>query len=483
MQVDVVEGETIISGVIKKIKQVLTDNNQTQYNDHESSQELNSEMKLTPRIIPRAEHNISREDICDHALKVLYRLHNSGYQAYLVGGCVRDLILGLHPKDFDVVTDATPEQIKGLFRNSRLIGRRFRLAHIVFGRDIIEVATFRGHHEPSESEQKAGKKTKSHSNQHGQLIRDNVFGSIEEDAERRDFSFNAMYYNIADYSITDFANGQESLAKREIRIIGDPETRYREDPVRMLRAIRFAAKLDMTIAPETADIIPELSPLLANIPPARLFEEISKLLLSGAGLKTFHWLHEYKLFGQLFPQLQSMLENVEGREYQMLEMVLSNTDNRLNSGLRITPAFFYAASLWFCVEERMHQHIGEGGLPAYDAFNLAITDVLARQMQRIMIPKRFTVPIRDIWHLQQRLHKRLGRRAYITLEHPRFRAAYDFLLIRADIEGGELAELAQWWTDFQSASPNKQKKMQADVRNADGNKERRHPRKKPKSSK
>lgn len=436
-------------------------------------------MKLIPRLIPRAEHRISRNEISDSALKVLYRLHNSGYNAYLVGGCVRDLLLGMHPKDFDVVTNATPEQIKGLFRNCRLIGRRFRLAHIVFGREIIEVATFRGHHEPVVTEQRAGKKSKSHQTQDGQLTRDNVFGTIEEDAERRDFSFNAMYYNIADYAITDFANGQESLEKREIQIIGDPETRYREDPVRMLRAARFAAKLDMTIAPEAGDLIPQLAPLLANIPAARLFEEISKLLLSGTGLKTFHVLNEYKLFGQLFPQLQPLLENKEGREYKMLEKVLTNTDNRLNSGLRITPAFFYAASLWFCVEERMQQHVAEGGLPAYDAFNLAVTDVLSQQMQRIMIPKRFTVPIRDIWHLQQRLHKRIGRRAYVTLEHPRFRAAYDFLLIRAEIEGGELIELAEWWTDFQEAQPGKQKKMQSDVRSNDGSKETRRPRNKP----
>ncbi|UAA40870.1 polynucleotide adenylyltransferase PcnB [Paraneptunicella aestuarii] len=423
--------------------------------------------------MPRAEHQISREDISDNALKVLYRLHNAGFQAYLVGGCVRDLMLGLHPKDFDVATDATPEQVKGLFRNCRLIGRRFRLAHIIFGREIIEVATFRGHHVPEETEAPVGKKVTSHQNQHGQLIRDNVFGSIEEDAERRDFSFNAMYYNIADFTVTDFANGVESLKKREIVLIGDPETRYREDPVRMLRAIRFAAKLNMNIDSKTAELIPQLAPLLANIPPARLFEEVSKLMLLGSGLKTFVLLQEYKLFGQLFPQLQPFLDNQKGREYQLLEKVLSNTDNRINSGLRITPAFFYAASLWYCVEDRMQQHMGEGGLPAHDAFNLAITDVLSRQVQRIMIPKRFTTPIRDIWYLQQRLSKRLGRRAYITMEHPRFRAAYDFLLIRSEIEGGELTELAQWWTEFQEAAPGKQKKMQSSLRNNEGGNRRR----------
>lgn len=467
------EGETIISGMIKKIKQAFTEPaaNLSDGGDPSSSV-IVEQPTLQPQIISRADHQISREDISDNALKVLYRLHNGGYQAYLVGGCVRDLLLGIKPKDFDVVTDATPEQIKGLFRNCRLIGRRFRLAHIVFGRDIIEVATFRGHHDGGEA--KTDKKTPGHQNQEGQLIRDNVFGSIEEDAQRRDFSFNAMYYNIADYSIADFANGMEALNEREIRIIGDPETRYREDPVRMLRAVRFAAKLDMKLEHNTAKLIPELAPLLANIPPARLFEEISKLLLSGSGLKTFHLLHEYKLFGQLFPQLIPALSNSQGREFRMLEIVLTNTDNRINSGLRITPAFFYAASLWCCVEERTQLHINEGGLPPHDAFNLAITDVLHRQMQRIMIPKRFTTPIRDIWHLQPRLAKRLGRRAYVALEHPRFRAAYDFLLIRAEIEGGELQELAQWWTEFQDANPNLQKKLQANIRKQEGGEKRRY---------
>lgn len=471
------EDESIISGMIKKLKQAFMESTPNVNGEGDDNGEVNGDdfdmveqNILEPQLIPRANHQISREDISDNALKVLYRLHNGGYQAYLVGGCVRDLLLGINPKDFDVVTDATPEQIKGLFRNCRLIGRRFRLAHIVFGRDIIEVATFRGHHQSKDTQ--TDKKTPGHKNQDGQLIRDNVFGSIEEDAQRRDFSFNAMYYNIADYAITDFANGMEALNKQQIRIIGDPETRYREDPVRMLRAVRFSAKLNMEIEHHTARLIPQLAPLLANIPPARLFEEISKLLLSGNGLKTFHLLHEYKLFGQLFPQLIPVLNNPQGREFQMLEIVLTNTDNRINSGLRITPAFFYAASLWCCVEERTQLHIAEGGLPPHDAFNLAITDVLHRQMQRIMIPKRFTTPIRDIWHLQPRLAKRLGRRAYVAMEHPRFRAAYDFLLIRAEIEGGELAELAQWWTEFQDANPDLQKKLQGDIRKREGGEKR-----------
>lgn len=471
-----VEEHVIISRMIHKIKKALVD-------DSAQKAELDSARSrptIKAHLIDRSEHDISREDISEHALKVLYRLHKGGYQAYLVGGCVRDLMLGLHPKDFDVVTDATPEQIKGLFRNCRLIGRRFRLAHVVFGREIIEVATFRGHHLPQQ-EFGQGKRVKSQQNQHGQLIRDNVFGSIEEDAERRDFTFNAMYYNIEDYAVTDFANGREALKRREIILIGDPETRYREDPVRMLRAVRFAVKLDMTISGQTGSIIPELSHLLGNIPPARLFEEVSKLLLSGYGLKTFLLLKEYRLFGELFPQLVPFLDNPEGREQQLLEKVLINTDNRINSDMRITPAFLYAASLWCCVEDLMQLHINEGGLQANDAFNVAVTDVLHRQNQRIMIPKRFSTAIRDIWYLQQRLTKRIGRRAYMTLDHPRFRAAYDFLLIRAEVDGGELVELAQWWTEFQAAPPSQQKKMQNKLRNNEGGAERRKRRRKPAS--
>ena len=423
-----------------------------------------SDQLAEPVLIPREKHNISREDISPNALKVLYRLHGADHQAYLVGGCVRDLLLGQKPKDFDVVTDATPEEIKALFRNCRLIGRRFRLAHIVFGREIIEVATFRGHHQ--EQNQQAAKH--SQQSQEGQLIRDNVFGSIEEDAERRDFTVNAMYYNIADFSIRDFANGVDAIEKRELELIGDPETRYREDPVRMLRAVRFAAKLDFDITLRSGQKIPELAELMANVPPARLFEEVIKLFINGAGVRTMQLMQDYHLFGQLFPQVQPLLQNQQGKEYQFLMKVLSNTDNRINSGMRVTPAFFYAAVMWYSVEERQQQHITEGGFNYHDAFTMAMNDVLHRQMQRIMIPKRFTAVIRDIWVLQNRLPKRFGKRAYVTLEHARFRAAYDFLLLRGEVEGGELAELGQWWSEFQDASPVQRKKKLAELRNSDG---------------
>lgn len=447
---------------------------------------LSPSPQLQVNIIPREEHNISRSEISENALKVLYRLHKAGYQAFLVGGCVRDLMLGLHPKDFDVTTDATPEQVKALFRNCRIIGRRFRLAHVMFGREIIEVATFRGHHQSdaeaqtTESDSRSKPQT-SKQNSDGQLLRDNVFGSIEEDAERRDFTVNAMYYNIADFSVHDFADGRSAIENREIALIGDPETRYREDPVRMLRAARFAAKLDMNITGQTAAVIPELAPLLANIPPARLFEEVSKLFLAGKGLQTFRLLQEYKLFEPLFPQLQPFLDNPNSRETQFVEQVLINTDNRINSGLRVTPAFLYAALLWYPLEAQTQRHVSEGGLNHYDAYNLAMNDVLHRQIQRIMIPKRFSIPVRDIWQLQLRLPKRFGRRAYMSLEHPKFRAAYDFLVLRSEIEGGDLVELAQWWTNFQEASAEDRKQALVDLRNKEGAPpRRRRSRRKPK---
>ncbi|QPG07098.1 polynucleotide adenylyltransferase PcnB [Salinimonas marina] len=414
--------------------------------------------------MPRAEHGISRENISDNALKVLYRLNNAGFEAYLVGGCVRDLMLGLLPKDFDVVTNATPEQIKGLFKNCRLIGRRFRLAHIVFGRDIIEVATFRGHHDPAAEEGNSLGKA----SEHGQLLRDNVFGSIIEDAERRDFTFNAMYYSVADFSVTDFANGRRAIEQRQVELIGDPEVRYREDPVRMLRAIRFAVKLNMTIAPGTADPIKPLAHLLGNIPPARLFEETLKLFLSGQGKDTFVALHDYGLLEPLFPQLTPLLEDPRSKEMQFVLTVLANTDERVNNGMRVTPAFLYAAMLWYPLEEHAQKLQAEAGLSPHDAFNIATGDILHRQTQRIMIPKRFSTVIRDIWMLQHRLPRRFGRRAFQMLNHPKFRAAYDFLQVRAETEGGDLIELTDWWTQFQHGDPGLQKKMLTTLRQKEG---------------
>jgi len=411
-----------------------------------------------------------------NALKVTKGLQRAGFDAYLVGGCVRDVFLGVTPKDFDVVTNATPEQVKATFRNCRIIGRRFKLAHVVFGREIIEVATYRGHH--LDGNQPSDKNTHSKQDEQGQLLRDNVYGTIEEDAERRDFNINAMYYDPHSGEVLDFAGGIEAIESGTFSLIGDAEKRYREDPVRMLRAVRFAAKLNMNIAHEAAGPIHDLAGLLSNIPPARLFEEVLKLFLAGSAKNTYGMLQYYGLFSVLFPQVQPFLTDENSRESQFLQKVLINTDNRINNNQRVTPAFLYAAILWYPLEAHTNKLMQEAGLSAHDAFNIAMGEVLHRQCQRIMIPKRFSTVIRDIWHLQRRLPKRFGKRAYQLLEHPKFRAGYDFLLFRGEIEGGELLELAQWWTQFQSVPPAKQKKLLSALRGQGGRNTRR--RRKPK---
>lgn len=410
-----------------------------------SSNPDSSNGEVSLNIITRAEHTISRSQISDNALKVLYRLHNHGYDAFLVGGGVRDLLLDKQPKDFDIATNATPEQIKQLFRNCRLIGRRFRLAHIMFGREIIEVATFRGHHQEPEKNQSAQSKE-------GMLLRDNVYGTVEEDAERRDFTVNAMYYNIADFSIHDYANGVKDLNDGVIRMIGDPETRYREDPVRMIRAIRFAAKLNMTITPSTAEPIKELAHLMTGVPAARLFEESLKLLQSGQGLATYKLLREYDLFSALFPTVaQYFTEEQNSEVEQMVEIVLNSTDKRIGEDKRINPAFMFAAFLWYPMHYRAKEIMEVRQQNYYDAMMMASNQVLDEQVKHLAIPRRHTATIRDIWQLQLRLTRRTGKRAFQMLELKKFRAGFDMLEMRGQIEGGQTQELAQWWHEFQSA--------------------------------
>jgi poly(A) polymerase len=425
-----------------------------------------AELKPAVNIIPNSEHPISLDMLSPNAIKVCERLHNSGFEAFFVGGCVRDALLGKQPKDFDIATNARPEQIKGLFRNCRLIGRRFRLAHIVFGREIIEVATFRGPHQNADEQHTAK------ADEEGQLVRDNVYGTFEEDAVRRDFTVNALYYGVHDQAIRDVVDGLDDIAERRLSLIGDPETRYREDPVRMLRAVRFAAKLSMQIDEPSSTAIHEYAHLLQNIPPARLFEEVLKLFFNGDGVATYELLQDFGLFAQLFPATAALTQTAGSRESRFIEQVIINTDNRINSGLRVTPAFIYAAMLWYPIEENAAQLTSESGLTPADAFGMACSNVLGQQLKRIMIPKRFSIPMREIWHFQHRLAKRYGRRAYQMLAHPRFRAAYDFLLLRGQIEGGDLLELAQWWTDFQEAG-NEQRKVMVDaLRKTSGSKGR-----------
>lgn len=412
--------------------------------DHQSS-------VLPPlTVIPRDQHNISRKDISPNALKVLYRLNDAGYEAYLVGGCIRDLLMGQTPKDFDVVTNALPDQVRQVFKNCRLIGRRFRLAHVVFGPEVIEVATFRGHHSAGEEEENLPAGVRS---DHGQILRDNVYGTIEEDAERRDFSINALYYSVRDFAIYDFANGAAAIAQHRIELIGDPPTRYREDPVRMLRAVRFATKLNMQIAPQTAAPIRELAVLLKNIPAARLFDESLKLLLAGKAFDNFMLMKDFGIVQQLLPQVHKVLkQDSDNKVLNLITSALQDTDERVAQDKPVTPAFVYAALLWYPVELRMQTLLIESGLNEIDALNIAMSEVLDDVVRTIGIPKRFTLSIRDIWALQGRLSKRAGRRAFKLMEQPKFRGALDFMQLRAKAEGGALAELALWWQQFVHAS-------------------------------
>ncbi len=397
----------------------------------------------------RDAHNISRSNICEPALKVLYRLKKANYDAYLVGGGVRDLLLNRDPKDFDIVTDALPEDAGHLFRNSRLIGRRFRLVHVHFGKDIIEVATFRGHEDVNEDDEEKDRHTRD-----GMLIRDNVFGTIEEDAWRRDFTINALYYNIQNFTIIDYTGGLEDLNNHLIRIIGDPEQRYREDPVRMLRAVRFAAKLGFKIEPSTEAPIYELGDRLTNVPPARLFEEVLKLFLSGHALATFELLQKYKLFDKLFPYTAVFLnpEHPASRDVDaMIRLGLSNTDERIAQGKPVTPAFLFAIMLWHPMQGLVEQYIADGLRPL-QAHQQAGYDIVSQQTGFVSLPKRFGMQTREIWSLQPRLENRSGKRAYRLLALPRFRAGYDFLLLRAHAVETDKIPLCDWWTEFQEAS-------------------------------
>jgi len=410
-------------------------------------------------VIPRPEHSISRAAISPNALKVLYRLKEAGYEAFLVGGAVRDLLLGITPKDFDVATNALPAEVRRLFRNCRLIGRRFRLAHVHFGSEIIEVATFRAaaapEREDAEGEEPDAEGGVVDESAHrafdttGRILRDNIYGTIEEDVWRRDFAANALYYNIDDFSIWDFVDGVADVRARRLRLIGDPETRYREDPVRMLRAVRFAAKLDFSIAPETEEPIRRLANLLDGVPPARLFDECLKLFLSGFGAKSFVLLEKYGLFEHLFPMSAAAFK-LPSYSYarDMLERGLANTDARILEDKPVTPTFLFAILLWGAVLRELNEQRA-GPAPDLAQLMQACDTVLRAQQSRVAIPRRFAVPMRELLMLQPRFNRRSGLKSLSLLQHPRFRAAYDFLLLRAQVDVAD-PELAAWWTDIQT---------------------------------
>ncbi|RBB90613.1 polynucleotide adenylyltransferase PcnB, partial [Xanthomonas oryzae pv. oryzae] len=356
---------------------------------------------FTLRVIPRDQHTISRKDISPNALRVLYRLRESGFGAYLVGGAVRDLLVGHHPKDFDVATSATPEEVKALFRNCRLIGRRFRLAHVVFGREIIEVATFRANSDDGSGDRELD---------NGRLVRDNVYGTIEEDAIRRDFTCNALYYAIEDFSVRDYCGGFEDVQARLMKLIGDPELRYQEDPVRMLRAVRLASKLNFEIEAGTAEPIPRLAGLLSEAAPARLFEEILKLFLSGHGVASFEGLERYGLFGALFPESAAALKsNRSGALRAMVLEGLRNTDARVANDEPVSPAFLFALLLWpaFC---RTLMGLQAQGVQPEDAQRRAADRVTLHQLERVALPRRFSLPMQEIWLMQTRFSSRQRKR-------------------------------------------------------------------------
>lgn len=392
-------------------------------------------------------------------MKVLQRLKKANYEAYLVGGCVRDLLLGREPKDFDVATNASPEQVKQVFRNCRIIGRRFRLAHVFFGREIIEVATFRGS-EPSESEQQV-------IHEDGRLLRDNVFGTLEEDVWRRDFTVNALYYNIRDFSVVDYTGGMQDHANAVLRLIGDPEVRYREDPVRMLRAVRFAVKLGFSLHPDTERPIFSQAELLRGIPAARLYDEALKLFLAGYGVQTFEMLRHYGLFAALFPATDKCLET-QDHDFPRLFLIraLENSDQRYNDGKSLTPYFLLAALLWEPLQIAAGKWL-ERGENQTIAFQNAANEVLNRQIKITAMPRHITQSMRDVWFLQNKFSRTIGSRPYRLLEQPKFRAAYDFLQLRAET-GSADPELLDWWTRFQAADEDGRKKMTAPPKNNSG---------------
>ncbi len=394
------------------------------------------------RVIPRDQHNISRKDISPNALRVLYRLRDSGFGAYLVGGAVRDLLVGGHPKDFDVATDATPEQVKALFRNCRLIGRRFRLAHVVFGREIIEVATFRANSDDGSGDREM---------ENGMLVRDNVYGTIEDDAVRRDFSCNALYYAIEDFSVRDYTGGFEDVQARLMKLIGDPEQRYREDPVRMLRAVRLAAKLGFQIEHATAEPLPRLAGLLSEAAPARLFEEVLKLFLSGHGVASFEGLERYGLLNVLFPESAAALRsNRNGALRRMVIAGLHSTDLRVANDEPVSPSFLFALLLWpaFC---RALATLQKQGVAVEEAQRRAADRVTLHQLTTIALPRRFSLPMQEIWLLQGRFSSRQRKRVFRTLTHPRFRAAFDFLALR-QVASSEHEADVQFWREAQQQS-------------------------------
>ncbi|KRB83940.1 polynucleotide adenylyltransferase PcnB [Noviherbaspirillum sp. Root189] len=389
-----------------------------------------------PAVLGPNEHGINPQLLSSNAIRVTQTLQEAGFKAFVVGGAVRDLLLGVKPKDFDVATNATPEQVKRLFRRAFIIGKRFQIVHVMFGQDIIEVTTFRG--ASAESSPK---------DEHGRVLRDNTFGEQHEDAVRRDFTINAMYYDPANRQVLDYHNGIADIRSKTLRIIGVPEARYREDPVRLLRVVRFAAKLGFEIDPETREPIKVMAPLINNVPAARVFDEMLKLLMSGHALACLQQLRKEGLHHGLLPLLDVVLEQPLGEKF--VTLALAGTDQRIREGKPVSPGFLFASLLWHQVLEKWtaYQAAGEYPIPA---LHLAADDVLNTQTEKLALQRKIATDMRDIWAMQPRFERRVGKSPYKMLEHMRLRAGYDFLLLRC--ASGEIdAEIGEWWTAFMAA--------------------------------
>jgi poly(A) polymerase len=389
--------------------------------------------KTKPVVLSQKQHKIDPKLVSNNAIRVTQTLQKAGFKAFIVGGAVRDLLLSVKPKDFDVATNATPEEVKRLFRRAFIIGRRFQIVHVMFGQDLIEVTTFRSNGEST-----------AQKDEHGRILRDNTFGKQHEDAVRRDFTINAMYYDPATQTVLDYHGGIADIRAKTLRMIGDPEERYREDPVRMLRVVRFAAKLKFHIDPATSAPIATMAKLIDNVPTARIFDEMLKLLMSGHALACLQQLRQQGLHHGLLPLLDVVLEQPAGEKF--VTLALSNTDDRVKQGKPISPGFLFASLLWHQVNEKWAHYQAQGEYPI-PALHAAADDVLNKQTEKLALQRKITSDMRDIWAMQPRFERRVGKAPYKMLEHPRMRAGYDFLLLRC-AAGEADEELGQWWTEF-----------------------------------
>ncbi|MQR02153.1 polynucleotide adenylyltransferase PcnB [Glaciimonas soli] len=386
-----------------------------------------------PTVLSAKQHGIDPKLVSPNAIRVTSTLQEAGFKAFIVGGAVRDLLLGVKPKDFDVATNATPEQVRRLFRRAFIIGKRFQIVHVMFGQELIEVTTFRG-------ASSAG----AVKDEHGRVLRDNTFGEQHEDAVRRDFTINAMYYDPSSETVLDYHGGIADIRAKTLRIIGVPEERYREDPVRMLRIVRFAAKLKFEIEPHTREPIPVMAALINNVPSARLFDEMIKLLMSGHALACLQQLRKEGLHHGLLPLLDVVLEQPLGEKF--VTLALSNTDLRVQQGKPVSPGFLFASLLWHQVLEKWNAYKKAGEFPI-PALHLAADDVLDAQTDKLALQRKIASDMRDIWAMQPRFERRVGKSPYKLLEHLRLRAGYDFLLLRC--ASGEIdSEIGEWWTAF-----------------------------------